>query len=133
MRIAQVAPLAESVPPKLYGGTERVVAILSDEVAAALVAVPLYYATWLVRSEVRPQAALARLCVYGAVVAVVVPLQFMFSIDPDARVIEYGFGPHMPQSLWVTHVYWASILLVLTSLGAAQISLHQIIRMVRGR
>ncbi|HVG56806.1 MAG TPA: glycosyltransferase family 4 protein [Vicinamibacterales bacterium] len=31
MRIAQVAPLAESVPPKLYGGTERVVAILSDE------------------------------------------------------------------------------------------------------
>ena len=26
MRIAQVAPLAESVPPKLYGGTERVVA-----------------------------------------------------------------------------------------------------------
>jgi hypothetical protein len=25
MRIAQVAPLAESVPPKLYGGTERVV------------------------------------------------------------------------------------------------------------
>jgi hypothetical protein len=26
MRIAQLAPLAESVPPKLYGGTERVVA-----------------------------------------------------------------------------------------------------------
>jgi hypothetical protein len=25
MRIAQVAPLYESVPPKLYGGTERVV------------------------------------------------------------------------------------------------------------
>jgi glycosyltransferase involved in cell wall biosynthesis len=31
MRIAQVAPLAESVPPKLYGGTERVVAYLVDE------------------------------------------------------------------------------------------------------
>lgn len=31
MRIAQVAPLAESVPPKLYGGTERVVAFLTDE------------------------------------------------------------------------------------------------------
>jgi glycosyltransferase involved in cell wall biosynthesis len=31
MRIAQVAPLYESVPPKLYGGTERVVAHLSDE------------------------------------------------------------------------------------------------------
>jgi len=31
MRIAQIAPLAESVPPKLYGGTERVVAWLIDE------------------------------------------------------------------------------------------------------
>jgi len=31
MRIAQVAPLAESVPPQLYGGTERVVAYLVDE------------------------------------------------------------------------------------------------------
>jgi glycosyltransferase involved in cell wall biosynthesis len=30
MKIAQVAPLAEAVPPKLYGGTERVVAYLSD-------------------------------------------------------------------------------------------------------
>ena len=30
MRIAQVAPLYESVPPKLYGGTERIVAYLSD-------------------------------------------------------------------------------------------------------
>jgi len=31
MRIAQVAPLYESVPPKLYGGTERVVSILTEE------------------------------------------------------------------------------------------------------
>jgi glycosyltransferase involved in cell wall biosynthesis len=31
MRIAQIAPLAESVPPKLYGGTDRVVAWLVDE------------------------------------------------------------------------------------------------------
>ena len=31
MRIAQIAPLAESVPPSLYGGTERVVAWLVDE------------------------------------------------------------------------------------------------------
>ncbi|HEV2364256.1 MAG TPA: glycosyltransferase family 4 protein [Caulobacteraceae bacterium] len=30
MRIAQVAPLYEAVPPKLYGGTERVVAYLAD-------------------------------------------------------------------------------------------------------
>ena len=31
MRIAQVAPLFESVPPKLYGGTERVVSFLTEE------------------------------------------------------------------------------------------------------
>jgi glycosyltransferase involved in cell wall biosynthesis len=31
LRIAQIAPLYESVPPKLYGGTERVVAYLTDE------------------------------------------------------------------------------------------------------
>ena len=34
MRIAQLAPLAESVPPKLYGGTERLVAWLVDELVA---------------------------------------------------------------------------------------------------
>jgi len=31
MNIAQIAPLAESVPPKLYGGTERVVFYLTEE------------------------------------------------------------------------------------------------------
>jgi glycosyltransferase involved in cell wall biosynthesis len=31
MKIAQVAPLMESVPPRLYGGTERVVSYLTDE------------------------------------------------------------------------------------------------------
>jgi glycosyltransferase involved in cell wall biosynthesis len=31
MRIAQVAPLYESVPPKYYGGTERVVSYLTEE------------------------------------------------------------------------------------------------------
>ena len=31
LRIAQIAPLYESVPPKLYGGTERIVAYLTEE------------------------------------------------------------------------------------------------------
>ncbi|WP_137389439.1 glycosyltransferase family 4 protein [Rhodoligotrophos defluvii] len=31
MRIAQIAPLAESCPPKLYGGTERIVSYLTEE------------------------------------------------------------------------------------------------------
>ncbi|WP_018431151.1 glycosyltransferase family 4 protein [Hoeflea sp. 108] len=30
MKIAQVAPLYESVPPRLYGGTERIISYLSD-------------------------------------------------------------------------------------------------------
>jgi glycosyltransferase involved in cell wall biosynthesis len=34
MRIAQVAPLYESVPPKLYGGTERVVSWLTEELVS---------------------------------------------------------------------------------------------------
>jgi len=34
MRIAQIAPLVESVPPTLYGGTERVVSWLTEELVA---------------------------------------------------------------------------------------------------
>src|SRR5271167_4035363 len=34
MRIAQIAPLHEAVPPKLYGGTERVVSHLTEELVA---------------------------------------------------------------------------------------------------
>ena len=35
MRIAQIAPLYESLPPHGYGGTERVIALLADGLAAA--------------------------------------------------------------------------------------------------
>ncbi len=31
MKIAQIAPLAESCPPRLYGGTERIVSYLTEE------------------------------------------------------------------------------------------------------
>jgi glycosyltransferase involved in cell wall biosynthesis len=34
MRIAQIAPLTEAVPPKLYGGTERIVSFLTEELVA---------------------------------------------------------------------------------------------------
>ena len=33
MKIAQIAPLIESVPPRLYGGTERIVSYLTEELA----------------------------------------------------------------------------------------------------
>jgi glycosyltransferase involved in cell wall biosynthesis len=34
MKIAQIAPLMESVPPRLYGGTERVVSYLTEDLVA---------------------------------------------------------------------------------------------------
>ncbi len=34
MKIAQIAPLAEAVPPKLYGGTERIVSYLTEELVS---------------------------------------------------------------------------------------------------
>jgi len=34
MRIAQISPLIEAVPPKFYGGTERIVAYLTDALVA---------------------------------------------------------------------------------------------------
>ena len=34
MKIAQVAPLIESVPPRLYGGTERIVSYLTEELVS---------------------------------------------------------------------------------------------------
>src|SRR5881628_3278623 len=42
MHIAQVAPLTEAVPPKLYGGTERVVYWLTEELVALGHDVTLY-------------------------------------------------------------------------------------------
>lgn len=42
MRIAQVAPLYESVPPRLYGGTERVVSYLTEELVRQGHAVTLF-------------------------------------------------------------------------------------------
>jgi glycosyltransferase involved in cell wall biosynthesis len=42
LRIAQVAPLDESVPPRLYGGTERIVSYLTEELARLGHAVTLF-------------------------------------------------------------------------------------------
>lgn len=44
MRIAQVAPLHESVPPQFYGGTERIVHFLTEELVAMGHDVTLYAA-----------------------------------------------------------------------------------------
>src|SRR5215470_12592371 len=42
LRIAQVAPLYESVPPTLYGGTERIVSYLTEELVRQGHAVTLF-------------------------------------------------------------------------------------------
>jgi hypothetical protein len=34
VHIAQIAPLTEAIPPKLYGGTERVIHWLTEELVA---------------------------------------------------------------------------------------------------
>jgi glycosyltransferase involved in cell wall biosynthesis len=42
LRIAQIAPLCESVPPTLYGGTERIVSFLTEELVSQGHAVTLF-------------------------------------------------------------------------------------------
>src|SRR5258705_9506517 len=55
MKIAQIAPLYESVPPKLYGGTERVVSYLADGLVRRGHDVTLYgSADWETLAELRP-------------------------------------------------------------------------------
>jgi glycosyltransferase involved in cell wall biosynthesis len=57
MRIAQVAPLYESVPPQLYGGTERIVHYLTEELVALGHEVTLYAA-----GDSRTSAELISIC-----------------------------------------------------------------------
>ena len=57
MRIAQVAPLYESVPPQLYGGTERIVHYLTEELVALGHEVTLYAA-----GDSRTSARLVGIC-----------------------------------------------------------------------
>jgi glycosyltransferase involved in cell wall biosynthesis len=55
MKVAQVAPLYESVPPQLYGGTERVVSYLTDELVCQGHDVTLYAsADSVTMAELRP-------------------------------------------------------------------------------
>src|SRR4030088_3654414 len=55
MKIAQVAPLYESVPPKFYGGTERVVSYLTDGLVCQGHDVTLYAsADSVTLAELRP-------------------------------------------------------------------------------
>ena len=60
MKIAQLAPLAESVPPRLYGGTERIVSYLSEELIRLGHEVSLFAS-----GDSRTQARLHAICSKG--------------------------------------------------------------------
>jgi len=68
MRIAMVAPLVESVPPAGYGGTERVVSVLTEELVRRGHAVTLFAS-----GDSRTAAELAACCPVG------------LRLDPEAR------------------------------------------------
>ena len=57
MRIAQIAPLYESVPPRFYGGTERVVSYLTEELVRQGHEVTLFAS-----ADSRTSARLVRCC-----------------------------------------------------------------------
>jgi len=57
LRIAQVAPLYESVPPRLYGGTERVVSYLTEELVRAG-----HHVTLFASGDSRTSAELVTVC-----------------------------------------------------------------------
>jgi glycosyltransferase involved in cell wall biosynthesis len=60
VRIAQVAPLYESVPPKLYGGTERVVSYLTEELVGQGHDVTLFASgDSVTRAKLRPMCSRA--------------------------------------------------------------------------
>lgn len=60
MKIAQVAPLYESVPPKYYGGTERVVSYLTETLVELGHEVVLYAsADSVTKAELRPGSSCA--------------------------------------------------------------------------
>jgi len=57
MRIAQIAPLFESVPPRFYGGTERIVSYLTEEIVRQGHEVTLFAS-----SDSKTSAKLVRCC-----------------------------------------------------------------------
>ncbi|MER8591878.1 MULTISPECIES: glycosyltransferase, partial [unclassified Mesorhizobium] len=57
MKIAQIAPLTESVPPRTYGGTERIVSYLTEELVRQGHEVTLFAS-----ADSRTSAELVRCC-----------------------------------------------------------------------
>lgn len=77
------------------------IACLNDETTTALAPLPFVYATLVVHRHIEWRSAFVRAIFYGALVCVIVPLQFTYTINDEARLTQYGFGPHIFTSLWV--------------------------------
>ena len=87
LRIAQVAPLYESVPPTLHGGTERVVSYLTEELVALGHDVTLF-ASGDSRSRARLIAPCAR-SLRQANVVDAIPLHYLMLEDVYRRVEQF--------------------------------------------
>jgi hypothetical protein len=77
-----------------------VLACLSDEVTIAMAPVPVAYAFFVHKAYREPLRLAARVVAYGAIVAALLPLQFMFTPDDEPRLAQYGFGEHMLAQGW---------------------------------
>jgi hypothetical protein len=89
-----------SWPLELLAWVFMVLACLTDEVIIAMAPLPVAYAFLLHREYRSPLKLLARVVAYGAIVAALLPLQFMFTPDDEPRLAQYGFGDHMAGQAW---------------------------------
>ena len=76
-------------------------AVLSDEVTAGLAPLPLLYTLLLSNRRLDLRTLALRAVPYVLLVAIVVPLQFTYTIHDEARLNDYGFGRHILTSIWV--------------------------------
>jgi hypothetical protein len=77
-----------------------VAAFLSDEVSIALAPVPLVYAFLLHPESRRPLHTGVRALALGAVVAVLLPLQFSNTMDDEPRLASYGLSEEVLDEVW---------------------------------
>jgi hypothetical protein len=77
-----------------------VLACLSDEVALALAPAVVAYALFVHHDYRRPLRFTARTLVYSALVAVLLPLQFMFTLDDEPRLTQYGLSWQVLEQTW---------------------------------
>ena len=101
MKIAQIAPLMESVPPRLYGGTERIVSYLTEELVRQGHDVTLFASGDSVTAA-KLVACVPRRCASIANVRDPIPY-YMLMLDRVRRArrrIRYPAFPHRPVSIF---------------------------------